>query len=152
MRCLRFVQFALLLALTAAPAVQARSDPAPSPPAGRMLHSCVPGPWILFFPRNSAKLDPAARAALDEVVRAWREKPWGAIAILIGGHADPGERRRLDARRARAVRDYVRRRGFPARNIAVETMGTTQPRVAAPAGVEEPQNQRVEVMAGPPWD
>jgi outer membrane protein OmpA-like peptidoglycan-associated protein len=150
MRYLRFVPAALLLALTAAPAVQARPDPAPSPAAEPVIHSCTPGPWILFFPRNSAKLMPASRAVLDEVARAWREKPCGPMSILFTAHIDPGETHGLDARRARAVRNYLKRRGLPAGSMTSYVLGTSEPRVAAPIGVEEPQNQRVEVMASPP--
>ena len=119
----------LLLVLQATPSVEPRAPPV-------IRADCfTPGPYIVFFDRNSAMLGAEARAALDRFVREQAD-PCGAFRLIITGHTDRGERVSIDQRRAAAVRNDLARRGLRALIGPSRGMGGTSPRVGRPAGIE----------------
>ena len=134
---------ALLLSL------QAAAVTAPPRPPMPMIVDCLPGPWIVFFPRNSAALDREAVSILDNVLRVEREGCGGATYTLAG-HTDRGERSGVDRRRALAVRSYLARGHVPRIQLSLRTLDAGTPRIARPGAERERQNQRVEITAGPP--
>ena len=71
----------------------------------------------------------------------------GGLPFRITGHTGKGERRGLDRRRAAAVRGYLTRHGLRVLIGPVGGVGSSRPRIARPAGLEESQNRRVEIEA-----
>lgn len=133
----------LLLALQAvAPAVT------PPPPPMPIVDCFVPGPFIVFFDRNSAALGAEARSILTHFVQVEAD-PCGVFRFGITGHADRGERAGVDRRRVKAVRAFLTARGLRRLVAATRGVGNTVPRVVRAAGVDELQNRRVELHAMP---
>ena len=131
----------LVLAATAlmqTPASQA--CPVPDPPI--MADPMT----ILSFESGSAQLSSNARRNLDgwrETIRNLRFPP----RIELTGNTDRvGSRRTnlwLSFRRARAVRDYLVRRGIPRDSIRIRATGEQYLVIETPDGVAEAQNRIV---------
>ena len=118
------------------------------PPPPMWIVDCNPGPWIVFFRPDRAALDAEARSVL-RFVREVDGSACGGSPITMIGHRDAGEREGVDRARAIAVRRLLRASGIPTDRLAVRALGVSQPRIARAPGVVEPQNQRVEIVAGP---
>ena len=130
---------ALLLALQAA-------TPSTVPPPPQPIVDCfAPGPFIVFFDRDSAVIGAEARAVLRTFARVEKEHCAGPFRFAVTGHADRGEGTGIDARRAGAVRRFLIGLGLRDLIGATRGLGTTVPRVLRPAGVEDRQNRRVEL-------
>lgn len=111
---------------------------------------------VISFERG-AKLDDAARAALDTLVAQPAFAAGGAITL--GGHSDTSgsdsENLITSRRRAEAVRDYLQSKGVDAERMSIIAFGERRP-VAAnaqPDGSDDPEgrqrNRRVEIVVAP---
>lgn len=116
--------------------------------AGSPVPVPLPGPFVLYFDFDSAKVTPVGRkavAAAAAVIAA--AKP---ASIVIIGHADragPEDyNRALSMRRAESTADTLRQAGVTvAMKIVVAGHGETEPQVPTPDGQPEPRNRRVSI-------
>lgn len=131
----------LPLALMLAMVPDAGDRPPPPPPP--IIDCFTPGPWIIFFEENGAALDFEDREVLDHLI-ARERGVCGGFSIAIAGHTDRGEHPSSARRRAKAVRTYLLR-GFSSGNIAIEDIGSREPRIVHEGNVAELQNRRVEI-------
>lgn len=92
---------------------------------------------LIYFPYNSTQkaVDPAIDTYLKDLAERLKN---GTEKVLITGHTDDrGEEEanyNLGLRRAKVVRDILKRYGVPANRITTESKGETQP--AEPNGTE----------------
>ena len=103
--------------------------------------------YLVFFAWDQAELSPVAQRVVDQIVADYRDgRP---SHLIVAGHADrsgPADYNLgLSERRARNVADRLLQGGVDPAEIVLEWYGETQPRVATPDGVRDPQNRRVEV-------
>ncbi len=126
--------------------------PVPPPAADTTAPAGVPAVSItVTFATGSAKLTPAAEAALAPLGRALTSPELAPYRFRIEGHTDTvGDAQMnqiLSERRAAAVRDYLIRRFNvdPARLEAVG-LGETQLLVPTGKGVPEVRNRRVQIL------
>ena len=132
--------------------------PKPVPPARQTYRSPPPPPpppapepprnFIVFFDWDSSDITAEAAAILrDAAATAQRGAP---VRIVATGHADRSGttvyNRALSERRALAVRAELQRRGINPSTVSTFARGETDPLVATPDGVREPQNRRVELV------
>lgn len=112
------------------------------------------------FPNGGARLDEAARAALDALVA--RPDFAGLGAITLRGHSDStgddAANLRASARRAEAVREYLSTKGIDRDRITVIALGERRP-IAPNARLDGSddeagmrRNRRVEVEIAPAAD
>lgn len=85
------------------------------------------GEFSVNFASNSSRLGYLARRELEGVVRRYKHNKGSINRIVVGGHTDRSGTARANEQmslaRARAVRDYLSRRGVPARKIEVRGYG-----------------------------
>ena len=114
--------------------------PAPPPPP-------VPN-FLVFFNWDSSAITDAARQVIAEAATTIRDNR--ITRILAIGHADrsgsDSYNNALSRDRADAVEAELERLGVPANVINTEARGESDPLVATPDGVREPQNRRVEIQ------
>jgi OmpA-OmpF porin, OOP family len=127
-------------AATACPAA-----PPPSPPA-------PPPPYLVFFDWNSAVVEPGGRNVIKAAADAFRAS--APVTVQVTGFTDTSGsadyNQRLSVRRANAVATVLVQDGVPQNALAVTGRGQNDLRVPTPDGVREPQNRRVEIVAGGP--
>jgi OOP family OmpA-OmpF porin len=124
------------------PTPVAMPEPAPPPPPE------VQRSYIVFFDWDSSDLTPEA---LEVLRTAARNAGKIRLAVVrVTGHADrsgPDQYNMgLSMRRAAAVREEFYRQGIIKGGVSVYAKGETDPLVATPDGVREPQNRRVEII------
>ena len=99
----------------------------------------------LQFETNSADLDDAARALLDEVLPVVSESSY---RFEIGGHIDPevgeSDSDRLSLKRAETVRDYLAENGIALHRLETQGYGTTEP-LAETVPVQQYGGGRIEL-------
>ena len=94
------------------------------------------------FRRNSARVDNACKATLDDVAVRMQSDP--TFQLVIDGHSDTGERAGIALKRAENVRDYlVNEKGIDANRIVVRTYDDKCPKGDAAS------NRRVEMSLVP---
>ena len=124
-------------------AVAPAPTPAPPPPAAPIVRD-----FIVFFDFDSAALTPQAQGILREAVA--NAKRAGNSRIVATGHADRSGSAAynvgLSQQRADAVRGELIRLGMTTNDIQTVARGETDPLVATPDGVREPQNRRVQIV------
>ena len=102
----------------------------------------------LLFGFDSAELDNDAEAKLDEIVRQAAAYPEADVRVT--GHTDrAGDatyNRMLAEKRAANVAEALRLRGLNLARIDESPAGESDPAIATPDGVAEPQNRRVEIL------
>lgn len=102
----------------------------------------------LMFGFDSAELDAEAQAGLDEIVRQTSAYPQAEVRVI--GHTDrAGDatyNRQLAEERAANVAEALRLRGINLARIDEIPAGESDPAIATPDGVAEPQNRRVEII------
>lgn len=103
---------------------------------------CMPGPWTVFFPRNTAVLDAEDKAVLDRALEAKLGACGSGWDFRLTGHSDRGERLGIDRQRLAAVRLYFRGNGLARDRIVEQAVGGGY---ARRRGVADRQNQRVEI-------
>lgn len=125
------IRLAILIALTAAPALAQWGDA---------------GPTLVFFDWGKGELSNDAKATLDKFAERYAATP---RPMTIDGHSDKSgaSAGNLASSRKRAVvvRDYLATKGVPATAMTVRAYGETWPIIATEDGVREVQNRRVEV-------
>lgn len=131
------------------PAPVAQAQPAPvAPPAPAPAPPPVARDFLVFFDWDSAALTPQAMAILRQASDA--AKTLGGVRVVATGHADRSGPAAynvgLSERRADAVRAELVRLGIAGGEIATLAKGETDPLVATPDGVREPQNRRVSIV------
>ena len=130
------------------PAPVAQAQPAPPAPAPAPAPPPITRDFLVFFDWDSANLTPQALAILQQAADAARQL--GGVRVVATGHADrsgpAAYNVRLSQRRADAVRAELVRRGIAGGEIATVAKGETDPLVATPDGVREPQNRRVQIV------
>ena len=101
----------------------------------------------MFFDWDQSVITPEALAILREAASVAQSK--APVRIVATGHADRSGATdyndRLSARRAQAVRSQMAQLGIDPLSIATFARGESDPLVATPDGVREPQNRRVEI-------
>jgi OOP family OmpA-OmpF porin len=107
-----------------------------------------PRVFTLHFASDSANLDAAAQAVLEDVLREISGRE--SLDVAVNGHSDrtgeSGHNRRLSLERAEAVRQWLVQEGVDPALIAVDYHGEGDPVVSTGDGVAEPRNRRVEVI------
>jgi OmpA-OmpF porin, OOP family len=106
--------------------------------------------YLVFFAWDQADLTPVTEAVLDQVAADYeRGQP---ARVTIAGHADrsgtEAYNEELSQQRARNVARALVARGVPQAALDAQWFGESQPRIATPDGVREPQNRRVEIVFG----
>jgi outer membrane protein OmpA-like peptidoglycan-associated protein len=141
--------FVLPLLLMIAACVQpppppvATAPPPPPPP---------PPVYLVFFDWNSAVVSPSGSEVIKLAADAFRA---GApVTVQVTGFTDTSGsadyNQRLSVRRANAVATVLGQDGVPPNSMVVTGRGENDLRVPTPDGVREPQNRRVEIVAGGP--
>lgn len=104
--------------------------------------------FLVFFNWDSSSITDAARQVITEAAEVIRNNR--ITRILAVGHADKSGPASynvgLSERRAEAVEGALASQGVLADNVEVEWRGESDPLVATPDGVREPQNRRVEII------
>lgn len=107
-----------------------------------------PTDFLVFFDFDSDTLTPEAQAIVNQA--AANAKNLNATRIIATGHTDTSGSAEynmgLSLRRAEAVRNELVLSGIPEASIELVAKGQTQPLIATPDGVREPQNRRVEIQ------
>lgn len=94
------------------------------------------------FRRNSARVDNACKAILDEAAVRMQSDP--TLQLVVDGHSDTGERAGIALKRAENVRDYlVNEKGIDSNRIVVRTYDDK-----CPTG-DANSNRRVEMNLVP---
>lgn len=131
----------IVQAVAPAPAPQPAPAPAPAP-------EVVVRDFLIFFDFDSAVVTPPARAILEQAVVNARSL--GNVRIVTTGHTDlsgsAAYNQGLSQRRADAVRAELVRLGLTGYDIQTVARGESDPLVATPDGVREPQNRRVQIV------
>jgi len=116
----------------------AQAEPAPA---------SLPGPFVIFFDFDQAKLTSEGRAVLDDVLRAASGSDFTKIVAI--GHTDlAGDSRynsELSKKRAKTVADFLMESGIARSDLAVSARGQEDPSIPTAAGQREQKNRRVEI-------
>jgi outer membrane protein OmpA-like peptidoglycan-associated protein len=134
---------------TPAPAPVAAPVAAPAPaPAPAPKAAAVQKQFLVFFDFNKSDITPEANKVITQAAAA--AKQGNAASISLTGHADRSGsdkyNQALSLKRANGVKDQLVKQGIPAEQISVVAKGESEPLVATPDGVREPQNRRVEIV------
>jgi OOP family OmpA-OmpF porin len=120
----------------------ALNPPAPAP------QQVVMRDFLIFFDFDSAVVTPPARAILEQAVV--NAGSLGNVRIVTTGHTDlsgsAAYNQGLSQRRADAVRAELVRLGLTGYDIQTVARGESDPLVATPDGLREPQNRRVQIV------
>lgn len=120
--------------------IEAKPAPAPKPAA-------LPGPFIVYFAHNSAKLDAAAMKVIADAVAAKAASKAGTMVVT--GHTDmsgkTGYNEGLSKRRAAVVSKAIMAKGLKQYQVFAQSFGEDEPAVKTADGVKEPRNRRVEI-------
>ncbi len=104
--------------------------------------------FTLYFMPGGSELTPESQAILSDVLALATARPGGEVVIV--GHTDRvGTLESNDAlslQRARAIRELVISRGFPAERVDAVGRGEREPVMPTADEVDEPKNRRAEVM------
>jgi outer membrane protein OmpA-like peptidoglycan-associated protein len=143
----RLFVFPLLLMIAACamppppPPVAATPPPPPPPPV-----------YLVFFDWNSAVVGPGGREIIGQAANAYRAG--SPVTLQVTGFTDTSGsadyNQQLSVRRANAVATVLGQDGVPPGSMVVTGRGENDLRVPTPDGVREPQNRRVEIVAGGP--
>lgn len=137
----------------AKPTPVAAPAPAPVPvaapaPAPISKPAAVQKQYLVFFDFNKSNITPEAAKVIDQAAAA--AKRGNVARVALTGHADRSGSDKynmaLSLKRGNAVKDQLVKLGIPADQISVVGKGESEPLVATPDGVREPQNRRVEIV------
>ncbi|MBX9633634.1 MAG: OmpA family protein [Magnetospirillum sp.] len=141
-------KFGQSAAPVAAPVPVAAVAPAPAPAPVVKPAPALQKNYLVFFDFNKADVTPEAQKIITQAAGA--AKQGNAARVTLTGHADRSGsdkyNQALSLKRANAVKDSLVKQGIPADQIAVIGKGESDPLVATPDGVREPQNRRVEIV------
>jgi OmpA-OmpF porin, OOP family len=125
----------------------------PPPPPPPVAAAPPPQPvYLVFFDWNSAVVGPSGSEVIKLAAGAFRA---GApVTVQVTGFTDTSGsadyNQRLSVRRANAVAAVLVQDGVPQNALVVTGRGQNDLRVPTPDGIREPQNRRVEIVAGGP--
>lgn len=145
MRRLFVLPLLLMIAACATPPPPpvATAPPPPPPP---------PPVYLVFFDWDSAVVTPGGSEVIGLAANAYRTG--SPVTLQVTGFTDtsgsPDYNQRLSVRRANAVAAVLAQDGVPQGSMVVTGRGENDLRVPTPDGVREPQNRRVEIVAGGP--
>ena len=109
--------------------------------------SCAQQPgMVIFFKRDSADLDDAARGIVQQASVAARASPSGAVTVLGFASPETGtaeSNKTLAQARAQSVADALVADGVPQARIRVQPWG------AIPYGLTPSESRRVEIIVAP---
>ncbi len=101
----------------------------------------------IFFATAKSDLLASSYAELDALAEALKKQP--AVKILISGHTDntgnAAANQTLSAARAKAVADYLVKKGVVANRLTSQGFGATQPIAPNTTDEGKAQNRRVEL-------
>ncbi|MET0106876.1 MAG: OmpA family protein [Sedimenticola sp.] len=100
------------------------------------------------FDFDSARLKPAMKSALDDVVSRVKASTGDEYLVVIGHTDSTGPEvynQRLSERRARSVADYMVSRGISASRITTQGMGESQPVASNGTRAGRSKNRRAEI-------
>jgi OmpA-OmpF porin, OOP family len=130
-------------------ALGACAQPAP-PPAAAAPPPPAQHDFIVFFPWNSASVTPDGQQIVVAAANIFKAGPPAAVAVT--GYTDTSGtaayNQKLSQRRAQNVAGALAQAGVPQSGLTVSGRGENDLRVPTPPGVREPQNRRVEIVAG----
>jgi OmpA-OmpF porin, OOP family len=130
------------------PAPEPAPEPEPEPPKVEVTETKVELNEKVNFETGKARLLPASESLLDEVAKVLADHP-ELLKIRIEGHTDSqsgaGFNLRLSNKRAKAVRDYLIKKGIDGKRLQAKGFGESKPIAdnKTPEGRE--QNRRVEM-------
>ena len=108
----------------------------------------IPGPFMVFFDFDNAKITPEAGRIIREAAKLFKEHK--SVRLVATGHADRAGNERynmaLSERRAAAVKAALVAEGVDASLITTDAKGENVPLVSTDDGVREPQNRRAEIV------
>lgn len=132
----------------AAPVPVAAPAPAPAPAPVVKAAPVLQKNYLVFFDFNKSDVTPEASKIITQAAGA--AKQGNATRVTLTGHADRSGsdkyNQALSLKRGNAVKAALVQQGIPADQIAVIGKGESDPLVATPDGVREPQNRRVEIV------
>ena len=124
----------------------AAAPPAPEPVLP--MAPSVPGPFVVNFEFDSAKLTGAAEMVVREAAK--QAKAAKVVRALLNGHADrsgsDAYNMRLSKARTKTVLDALIAQGMPADIMLGKSYGESLPAVNTPDGQPEAANRRVEII------
>jgi OmpA-OmpF porin, OOP family len=101
----------------------------------------------IFFETGLSTIRKESFPALNELVEALKAK--STVVIEIGGHTDnvgnPESNQKLSTDRAKAVRDYLIKKGIEPKRLIAVGYGDTQPVVSNDTPVDRQKNRRTVV-------
>ena len=107
----------------------------------------MPGPFIVYFDFDDAKINLAAEGAIDRISAAAKKAK--ASSILLQGHADLSGKSKyntiLSKDRVDAVSTALIGQGVPRSSISKTIHGEDEPEVKTEDGAPEWRNRRVTV-------
>ena len=122
--------------------------PAPAPAPALPRAPSVPGPFVVNFELDSAKLSGGADLMVREAAK--QAKAADVVRVLLNGHADrsgsDAYNMRLSESRTEVVRDALIAQGIPANIMLGKSYGESLPAVNTPDGQPERANRRVEII------
>ncbi len=128
------------------PPVRVAAAPKPEPPLP--MAPSVPGPFVVNFEFDSAKLTGAAVQVVREAAK--QAKAAKVVRVLLNGHADrsgsDAYNMRLSKSRTKTVLDALIAQGMPADIMLGKSYGESLPAVNTPDGQPEAANRRVEII------
>jgi OOP family OmpA-OmpF porin len=100
---------------------------------------------FIQFAEGSARLNRAARRALDKMAEMIRSGPGGGV-VRVEGHCDRKETQKavLSLKRARVVRRYLVGKGVPGERLKAIGLGSTRPLATGRSAADRQQNRRVD--------
>lgn len=132
----------------------------PPPPAMEQPQSAAPEApaaehaFVVYFPLDSADLNPADRKVIAAAAKYSAENPGAAVKIV--GHTDTSgsdaHNTALSERRSKAVRAALTAAGVSDSAVEMDWKGKREPAIKTPDGVREPSNRRVTILVGGPPD
>jgi OmpA-OmpF porin, OOP family len=107
--------------------------------------------YLVFFDFDKSVLSAEAKEILKKASAELKQKE--IVQLEVTGHADRAGSEKynqgLSERRAQAVKHELVKLGMKEKDIVTRAKGESQPLVATPDGVREPQNRRVEILYTP---
>jgi len=121
-----------------------KKAPAPKPKAKPVM---IPGPFIVYFDFDNAKVTGQGGKVVTRAVRAAQTN--GAKMLILRAHADKAGKNRYNAmlsrKRAMAVYDALHSWGIEPSRLKFAAVGEEEPAIATKDGAREALNRRVVI-------
>lgn len=104
--------------------------------------------YVVFFEKKQTEISAAGRKAIDDVLAM--AKAGGEYEFILNSHTDRAgediENQKLTEERAKIVRDALVEGGIDTDDIKIYAFGESDTPIKTADGVDEPANQRVEIL------